>query len=844
MLKKLLIGLLFLASAIAPATAFAAPVSWDFASNILQPLRSGWGALIKADHYQATSTTASIFPYASTTAVSATALCFGTDCRTSWSAGTVTSVTGTYPIISSGGATPAISIAFGTTTANTWSTTQTFTVSPVFSTLGAGTVNSLANGTVYATGTSTPTLATEFTYGGTLGQFIGGVSGQLSLTTNGVALTKLAQVAANTVLGNLTGSTANVTAFATSSLGIAISDTTGTLAVARGGTGVATWSVGQIPYGNGTNAISFVATSSETCSTGVSCTAHTVLTGGGAITLASMSAGVLGTPVTGVPTSQATSTLYGGSSGGMVLGWSNVTGGIAWVATSSGSAGFSGPANSILVSDAAGTAIVATSSHPLYLGGVVATSTTITSNFLGQLTIGTTTLLAGALFEGASTSPVALQFVIGNGKTCTDALTGAATSSVDLIFENASSTQTKYFGNVGFNSPCNTDINFTGFASHDLYAFSSDASLDLATASTTSTTAAIKFFTAGTLAANERLRITNTGFIGQGSTTPTAYFSINPNNIGGTGPAFAIGSSSKNLFRVSQTGLINTALGAGAVSSDANGLLSAGTLGVANGGTGVATFTSGNLIYGNGTNALSSVGTSTPTCGLALTCTNLTTITNQVGATSISIATSSLFSGTVGQTMYFSGTNAAIGTSTVTIDTSEFVGIGSTTPWGEFSIDANGLFGTRPLFAIGSTTGSASGWIATLFHITSGGHVGVCETVYGAGGRATSTAMVFDWNNTCNSILVQLGGSATTINWINATTTINAGSNKKVTVCNPTGTAGALTWPGVEWAGGAAPTQTTTGNQCDIYSYTVSGATSTSAAGSYKLFGAGTTGFN
>lgn len=40
--------------------------------------------------------------------------------------GTITSVTGTYPVISSGGSTPAISLAFGTTTANIWSMLQQF----------------------------------------------------------------------------------------------------------------------------------------------------------------------------------------------------------------------------------------------------------------------------------------------------------------------------------------------------------------------------------------------------------------------------------------------------------------------------------------------------------------------------------------------------------------------------------------------------------------------------------------------------------------------------------------------------------------------------------------------
>lgn len=47
---------------------------------------------------------------------------------TTTTAGGVTAVTGTYPVISSGGATPAISLAFGTTTANTWSLLNIFTL--------------------------------------------------------------------------------------------------------------------------------------------------------------------------------------------------------------------------------------------------------------------------------------------------------------------------------------------------------------------------------------------------------------------------------------------------------------------------------------------------------------------------------------------------------------------------------------------------------------------------------------------------------------------------------------------------------------------------------------------
>lgn len=157
MLKKIV--LLVLAFAAFPIVAYATPVSWDFTSNILQPLLSGATALVKADHFQATSTTPSLFPYASTTAISGTALCLGTDCRTTWPSGSVSSVFGrtgvitaqsgdyntsqvtesgnlyftnaraqgavsaTYPVLDSSG---IFSLAFGTTTTNNWSNLQTF----------------------------------------------------------------------------------------------------------------------------------------------------------------------------------------------------------------------------------------------------------------------------------------------------------------------------------------------------------------------------------------------------------------------------------------------------------------------------------------------------------------------------------------------------------------------------------------------------------------------------------------------------------------------------------------------------------------------------------------------
>lgn len=76
------------------------------------------------------------------------------------------------------------------------------------------------NGTaaLSSVGTTTFTPSAAFTVGGTIGAFVGGANSTLDLANNGVALTKLATIAANTVLGNATGATGNVTAIATSTL--------------------------------------------------------------------------------------------------------------------------------------------------------------------------------------------------------------------------------------------------------------------------------------------------------------------------------------------------------------------------------------------------------------------------------------------------------------------------------------------------------------------------------------------------------------------------------------------------------------------------------------------------
>ena len=84
-MKRFLIALLLVLTV--PSQVHATATTWDFAGSTLQPLQSQWAARIKGAFFQATSTTPSIFPYASTTGTSATFFCLSADCITAWPSG-------------------------------------------------------------------------------------------------------------------------------------------------------------------------------------------------------------------------------------------------------------------------------------------------------------------------------------------------------------------------------------------------------------------------------------------------------------------------------------------------------------------------------------------------------------------------------------------------------------------------------------------------------------------------------------------------------------------------------------------------------------------------------------
>lgn len=159
-------------------------------------------------------------------------------------------------------------------------------------------VNLTSNGAIYTAGgggtlnvigTSTPTVTAPITYSGTLGQFLGGASGAFSCTNASSGVTGcLTGTDWNTFNGKGSGSVTSVTAGAGfQNQGLVIT-TTGTLVGAIATS--ATPTIGNLSYWTATGDASTpaklgkVATTSETCSGNVSCTAHDVLSGGGAIT--------------------------------------------------------------------------------------------------------------------------------------------------------------------------------------------------------------------------------------------------------------------------------------------------------------------------------------------------------------------------------------------------------------------------------------------------------------------------------------------------------------------------------------------------------------------------------
>ena len=195
--------------------------------------------------FASSTAAASVFPFASSTALSAGTLCLSTDCRTSWPAGGgsgdpfthetwwgqsgVSATTSALHLTGSPFSLFASSTAVFDLASSTAASTTRLTVGAQwFTSLANSGLGVDANGRVYAAATST----------------LANISGTL-------ALTQLENQAANTVLANLTGGSAAPTAISTTTL--------------------FTGSNGQVlAFLNG--AWSGTATTTNSCSSGINCT--------------------------------------------------------------------------------------------------------------------------------------------------------------------------------------------------------------------------------------------------------------------------------------------------------------------------------------------------------------------------------------------------------------------------------------------------------------------------------------------------------------------------------------------------------------------------------------------
>lgn len=74
-------------------------------------------------------------------------------------------------------------------TNGTYSVNTTQNITTLSNLSSAGTLNNTSSGVLYSTATSTPTVTAPITYSGTLGQFIGGVSGAFACTTASAGVT-------------------------------------------------------------------------------------------------------------------------------------------------------------------------------------------------------------------------------------------------------------------------------------------------------------------------------------------------------------------------------------------------------------------------------------------------------------------------------------------------------------------------------------------------------------------------------------------------------------------------------------------------------------------------------
>jgi hypothetical protein len=565
----------------------------------------------------------------------------------------VTSVTGTYPVQSSGGNTPAISLAFGTTTSNTWAGTQTFTNPTSESTQGSVTAPS------YGIPTNGAVAGIYVPANNTL-SFTNGISG---LSWNGSAFypnTNLARdlgiVGAN-AWNNLFVGTASTTA-------LTISGTPNSLL-----------------YTGTTGVVAGVSTSTLSASSPLTGSFTQIGSGGslGCQTASGSQAGCL---------SSTDWTTFNNKGSGSVTSVATGEGLSGGTITTSGTL-----VNPFVIATTTGLSI---SQIPYF----TKTSGETTISGVGTSTLSASSPLTGSFTQVGSGGSIGCQTASGSQAGCL--------SSTDWTTFNNKDSNAYPFTPFAWGVSSSTVFGFTkGIITNASSTFNGGSVFDNSSTTNATTTS----FEVAQLASTTNLRVSSLGQI----VFTQAVVCADVTGLllfGGAGcPVSEAGVWQGTAISTTKGGLGgNFGLSTGALSIN-SGTVTAGTLSIGNGGTGTTTVPVSQLLYGGAT-AYQSVATSSPTFNGGLTTSGTagawvggsaytvsianngvtvgmlaqaganTVLGNPTGATANvqAFATSSLFTGTAGQVPYFASSGGLVGTSTIFINTAGDVGVGTTTP--------------------------------------------------------------------------------------------------------------------------------------------------------------------
>ncbi len=238
------------------------------------------------------------------------------------------------------------------------------------------------------------------------------------------------------------------------------------------------------------------------------------------------------------------------------------------------------------------------------------------------------------------------------------------------------------------------------------------------------------------------------------------------------------------------------------------------------------------------TNRITSTGGATPVIDISASYVGQASITTVGTLSSGAVPASLITSGAFGSGNYtFPGT---LGVASGLTSLANLLMSGSSTLLNFTGINSTTTSATTTSFF--STTASSTSLFASLFGVASSSPVsaigvGVGKAITVAENNlATTTSMTLDWT-AGNQQLIQKGSAGITLSFSN----VNPGAKLSIVACNPGGTGGSITFPTsptILWPAGTAPTQTTTANKCDLYTFAATVGTSTATTlilGGYNL---------